>query len=68
LCLAFNKDLCINRNNHQKKFRENACVLLKAGFEWGAFFGFDCGFGVWMVLFLDLESKKLIKIIYNCYN
>jgi hypothetical protein len=22
------------------KFRENACVLLKAGFEWGAFFWF----------------------------
>jgi hypothetical protein len=32
------------------------------------FFGFDCGFGVWMVLFLDLGSKKLIKLIYNCYN
>jgi hypothetical protein len=23
------------------KFRENACVLLKAGFEWGAFFWFS---------------------------
>ncbi|SHN93663.1 hypothetical protein BCLUESOX_837 [bacterium endosymbiont of Bathymodiolus sp. 5 South] len=22
------------------------------------FFGFDCGFGVWMVLFLDLGSIK----------
>ncbi|CAC9649784.1 hypothetical protein BTURTLESOX_2177 [bacterium endosymbiont of Bathymodiolus sp. 5 South] len=21
------------------------------------FFGFDCGFGVWMVLFLDLGKK-----------
>ncbi|VVH60680.1 hypothetical protein BAZOLSSOX_3028 [uncultured Gammaproteobacteria bacterium] len=23
----------------------NACVLLGSGFEWGEFFGFDCGFG-----------------------
>ncbi|VVM27221.1 hypothetical protein BSPWISOXPB_3085 [uncultured Gammaproteobacteria bacterium] len=38
--------------------------MLKAGFEWGAFFGFDCGFGVWMVLFLDLGiQEKGIQIL-----
>ncbi|SSC07916.1 hypothetical protein BTURTLESOX_2194 [bacterium endosymbiont of Bathymodiolus sp. 5 South] len=29
------------------------------------FFGFDCGFGVWMVLFLDLGHKCNSKIPIN---
>ncbi|SSC08396.1 hypothetical protein BTURTLESOX_1635 [bacterium endosymbiont of Bathymodiolus sp. 5 South] len=36
--------------------------MLKAGFEWGHFFGFDCGFGVWVVLFLDLGIILTLKI------
>ncbi|VVH56882.1 hypothetical protein BSPCLSOX_520 [uncultured Gammaproteobacteria bacterium] len=31
------------------------------------FFGFDCGFGVWMVLFLDLGLYSLYSFILKLH-
>ncbi|VVM20028.1 hypothetical protein BSPWISOXPB_5504 [uncultured Gammaproteobacteria bacterium] len=42
---------------------QRKCLCFAEGrFEWGAFFGFDCGFGVWMVLFLDLGIISISQL------
>ncbi|CAC9493055.1 hypothetical protein [uncultured Gammaproteobacteria bacterium] len=41
---------------HFVKFGENFCVLVGTGFEWGKFFGFDCGFGFGNKIIINLDK------------